>query len=408
MFVDARSLSDGQRIEADVCIIGGGAAGITIARELIGTGIRVALLEGGDIGWDEQAQDLYAGESVGFPGWSLDEARLRYFGGSTNHWAGNCVPLDPIDFESRPGVPHSGWPIGRETLDPYYLRALPIVGCRSERPFDVEQLTAEAGLPVLPLDPASGLRNIVVNQSPPTQFGFAYEDELAAAENVVVYLNAHVLEIELDDLASRVTGVRIGTFDGPALTATARHYILCAGGIENARLMLASTGVAPAGVGNDNDLVGRFFMDHIGVRPGLRVLMSDNAPDLGLYATQHELADGRAYAAIFGTDEVLREEGIGGFWISMFPHEGISPGHGSGRALRKGLTSGELPDQLGWHVGNVLTDLDGLLNGAYRFATGGEEDLVARQWMDLWVTVESIPLPDSRVMLGEARDPFGM
>ena len=121
MFVDARTLSDGHAIEADICIIGAGAAGITLARELSGSTLRVCLLESGGFKPDSRTQALYRAESEGL---QIDpvESRLRMFGGSTNHWTGWCRPLEPIDFEKRDWLPYSGWPFDKSHLDPF-LRA---------------------------------------------------------------------------------------------------------------------------------------------------------------------------------------------------------------------------------------------------------------------------------------------
>ena len=135
MLIDAESLeAQTQKAGYDVCIVGAGAAGITLALELARQGgVRVCLLESGDFEFDAQTQALYKGEVVGHPYYDLDILRLRFFGGTTNHWAGACRPLDPVDFERRDGVPESGWPFGSEELNPYYARAHQIVGLG---PFD--------------------------------------------------------------------------------------------------------------------------------------------------------------------------------------------------------------------------------------------------------------------------------
>src|SRR5262245_6018531 len=112
MLIDARTLPSGTRIEADVCIVGAGAAGITIARELARSALRVCVLESGGLGPDAATQALYEGENVGLPYYDLDRLRLRLFGGTTNHWTGACRPLDEHDFGARAWVPHSGWPFG--------------------------------------------------------------------------------------------------------------------------------------------------------------------------------------------------------------------------------------------------------------------------------------------------------
>ena len=123
MFRNFREYEDGAVIDTDLCIVGAGAAGITIAREYIEAGCEVLLLESGDLEPEPATLDLNKGPSVGEAHPPLEVTRLRFFGGTTNHWDGHCRPLDPIDFEKRDWVPHSGWPITREQLDPFYVRA---------------------------------------------------------------------------------------------------------------------------------------------------------------------------------------------------------------------------------------------------------------------------------------------
>src|ERR1044072_5679383 len=109
--------------ESDICIVGSGAAGLTLARRLTEFGHRVTLLESGGLDFEQPTQDLYRGENVGMPYYDLDQSRLRFFGGTIGIWGGRCALLDPIDFERRDWVPGSGWPIGRGDLDPYYRAA---------------------------------------------------------------------------------------------------------------------------------------------------------------------------------------------------------------------------------------------------------------------------------------------
>ncbi len=123
MHIDARTLPNGSIIEGDLCIIGAGAAGISMALEWILSGKRVILLEGGGFDVEAQMQALYHGESLDRPYYPLRSATLHYFGGTTGHWAGFCSPFDRIDFEQRDWVPHSGWPFNRAHLDPFYARA---------------------------------------------------------------------------------------------------------------------------------------------------------------------------------------------------------------------------------------------------------------------------------------------
>ena len=119
MLIDLRKDPEAVAEPSDVCIIGAGAAGITLARRLVQRGHTVSLLESGGLDFEQETQDLYRGANVGMPYYDLDQSRLRFFGGTVSIWGGRCVPLDPIDFERREWVPHSGWPIGRADLDPY-------------------------------------------------------------------------------------------------------------------------------------------------------------------------------------------------------------------------------------------------------------------------------------------------
>ena len=122
MFLDAREIPADTVIEADLCVIGAGPAGIAIALQFANKNVNVALLESGGLELDHQNQSLYQGENIGLPYTDLHSIRSRYFGGSSNCWGGWCRPFDAIDFEKRDWVPYSGWPFSRNDLDPYYER----------------------------------------------------------------------------------------------------------------------------------------------------------------------------------------------------------------------------------------------------------------------------------------------
>jgi len=259
MIIDFRQLENRSEIKSDICIIGAGAAGITIARALGGTGIRVCLLESGGFEYDEKIQSLYSGETRGVPYWKLELARLRYFGGSTNHWGGWCGPLDESDFEARPWIPYSGWPIRRQDLDPYYQRAQALCELGPQG-YDIAAW--ENGTRRFPAFLPAKLHAQLWQFSPPTRFGTVYRREIKAAGNIRAYLYANVTRLETDENATQVIGARIRTPWGQTGTVRARYFVLACGGIENARILLLSNQHARAGLGNDYDRVGRFFMEH--------------------------------------------------------------------------------------------------------------------------------------------------
>ncbi|NOZ11123.1 MAG: GMC family oxidoreductase [Gammaproteobacteria bacterium] len=382
MFIDCKNLPDNSTIDTDVCVIGAGAAGITIAREFIGSPERVAVIESGGFKPDARTQALYKGDNVGLPTFDLEVNRLRYFGGTTNHWAGHCRPLDRIDFEVRDWMPHSGWPISRADLESYYRRAQPICGLG---PYEYENLdfwTTKTGLPDLELDDAR-LKSAVYNQSPPTRFGKVYREELGKATNVKVYLNANLQELRTDSSASKVTQARVTCIDGPKVSVSARLFILATGGMENARILLLSDKDRSGGLGNEQGLVGRYFMDHILLRPGEDISLSDPKLNLDLYHSLHSVDGGKMFSVLASTERLMRKERMPNFRIHLI------------RASAQNKTP----------VGKIFTLLDELADPAGdrpRLESKTKRDSIA-----LHLVLEPVPNPDSRISLTDKRDLFG-
>ncbi|MET0582947.1 MAG: GMC family oxidoreductase [Pseudoxanthomonas sp.] len=258
---------------ADICIIGAGPAGISMARSFIGSPLTVCVVESGGLAGEERNQELYAGRSVGSPELDPATSRMRAFGGSCNVWGGGCIPLSSLDLRARDWVPHSGWPLSYEEIEPYYRRAQAVCGIEAHDFTDGTFLTPPRRAPVA-FD-ASKLTNQTFVLSP-VFFGDAYRGELERASNITVLLHANLLEFEAVPAGSSVRQANIGALDGRRGAIRARQYVLACGGIENARLLLLSNSVAPNGLGNDRDLVGRFFMDHPSGKLG--TLFTD-APD---------------------------------------------------------------------------------------------------------------------------------
>ena len=99
MIVDAARERAAFAEPVDVCVIGAGPAGITLARALAAAGASVALMEAGGLEISAESQDAYVGTTVGLDYFPLDTCRLRYFGGTSGHWGGMCRNLDAYDFE---------------------------------------------------------------------------------------------------------------------------------------------------------------------------------------------------------------------------------------------------------------------------------------------------------------------
>lgn len=281
MIGDANSLAQGATLTADVCIVGAGAAGITLARELRGSGMSVLLLESGGFDPEPETQDLYKGRQSGIDTWDLDAMRARQFGGSTWLWAGWCRPLSPEDFEPRSWVPGGGWPIRYDDLLPYYRRAHATVEIGGFD-YDAAAHAAKSGLPLLPFD---GVIETRMYQYSTTRFGLRYRDDLAAASDVDVRLHANLVAIRLTGPGGRISHLECATLSGVRFRAEAHRYVLALGGIENARMLLASNAESREGVANGTGLVGR-FMEHPHFYDAIALLFGD-APDLRFYE-QHD------------------------------------------------------------------------------------------------------------------------
>ncbi|MDO5102844.1 MAG: GMC family oxidoreductase [Lautropia sp.] len=273
MLINTNEITSGSVIDTDICIIGGGAAGITMGLAFEKAGVDCVILESGGFSRDEATADLYRGSSVGIPYDFADGTRSRFLGGSSNCWGGFCRPWDQSAFDHRSWVNASGWPIGREELEPFYLRSHKILNVPTQE-YRAEQWVGMGNEPAQGLGkdfPVKATRfpvdhekveEIISQFSPPLKLGEAYRQDLRDAKHVHVYLKANVVDIQCNPWGGAVESVRVRTLKGVSATVRAKTFILAAGGIENARLLLASNRQHSAGLGNRYDLVGRYFQDH--------------------------------------------------------------------------------------------------------------------------------------------------
>jgi choline dehydrogenase-like flavoprotein len=280
---DARSLADGTSIDADLCIVGAGAAGISIALAFIGAGRRVVLLEGGGFDREEALQARYRGEISGLPYFPLDATRLHYFGGTTGHWGGFCAPLDPIDFERRDWIDGSGWPISAADLAPWYAKAHPLLDLGPNSYDPAWWVAQDPAREPLPLD--HGVVHEKIWQfSPPTRFGSKYRERLERAPDVHLFTHANVVALTPRDGGSAVDTLTVRQLDGRTATVRAARVVLACSTMQNVRLLLSSTAASDAGIGNGYDQVGRHFMEHLEMPIGTAALLRPQSMALYAYA----------------------------------------------------------------------------------------------------------------------------
>lgn len=381
--IDARTIANNSLIEADLCIVGAGAAGISLAMEWIGTPYNVVLLEGGGFEIESGMQDLYNGEIVGHPYYPLQAARIHAFGGTTGHWAGYCSDFDPIDFEERDWVPHSGWPITRAELDPYYERAHTILELGPYR-YDPADLEAQDPDVIRMRTDEDVLRTKIWRFSPPTRFGTRYREVILGAPNVHLYTYANVVDIEANEPATAVTSLRVRTIDGKEHRVQARQYVLACGAIQNARLLLASRRQAPAGLGNDHDLVGRYFMEHFEM-PSAHLVLREPQP-MKMYSMDFRQTWARGELALTA-DAQRREHTLN-----------------ATASLRPGEAQGELQSTF-----QVITPEFIERFRKSTFERGERAPTPSPERVFVMLTrQEQTPNPSSRIMLGEELDSMGM
>jgi choline dehydrogenase-like flavoprotein len=418
VLTDARSVPQGADLPCDLAIVGAGPAGIALADRLRGSGLRIVLLEAGGRHPDLATQRLYRGENVGHPYFPLDACRYRVLGGGSNRWGGWCRPLDAIDFEARDGAGATGWPIGAGDLAPYYADTATLFRLPAAR-FDVASWAHVLPAP-LPLT-GDAFENALFLYSPEVNFADAYLDRLRSAATVDVLLRANVTDVRLDPSGRRVAALAVRTLAGGAFTVTPRATVLAAGGIENARLLLASATQRAAGLGNEHDLVGRHFMEHLHVAAGHLLLA---APcDTAFYRKAAYPEGLRVRGVLTPTPQARRRHALLGASIAVeepsfaygTPFIGWRPEVTYGavrgyRSLRHGPAGRAAERAKGtserlWNVGRQVQTARAARRARGRAASAGDGAGVLRS---LYLRTEQAPSSLSRVTLGDRRDALGL
>ena len=269
MIVDGRKLLEGARLEFDLCIVGGGPAGLTVAYELRESGLSICVVESGPLRPEDRYERLNEAVSVDSDLAPAVDTRARALGGSAHRWdlfSGEfgsrvrLLPFSSIDFEERSWVPDSGWPFEAEELAPYERRARSIAGL--PRRVDNASQVATAERPELPLD-QDRVQTTIEWFGAPSRFREELPRLVGGHANTTVLTHATVVAIAAQHTSTAVSGVELRTLEGQPLSLRARRVVLAAGGIENPRLLLESQDRHPTGLGNARDLVGRYYMDHM-------------------------------------------------------------------------------------------------------------------------------------------------
>jgi choline dehydrogenase-like flavoprotein len=308
----------------DLCIVGAGAAGLALAAEFLGDMRRVVVLESGLHQPDEYHTALNVVESSGLRHDGASEGRVRAFGGTTRSWGGQLVPMRPSEVTARPWLGIGAWPVTLEELQPYYRRAERLL--RTEGPPYDESLWPRLGLQPPPFDgdrlcvrfsqwASLGRRN----------FAVLWRRQFARSQNVHVLLGATAVAVRSSVVGAHCEAIEIRARSGRTASIRARRFVIACGGIENARLLLASPGSDGTNIANRSGTLGRFFQDHVSYAAG-EILPRER----------------RRFQAIFDP----RYIGNTMYSVKLEPTDASMRSHGWLNAM--GHVAFQIPDSLGW------------------------------------------------------------
>ena len=419
-------------LSTDVAIVGAGAAGITLALALERLGVDCLLIDAGGEKLSRASQEFYRAALIEPEDHGPTHLyRRREFGGTTAVWGGRCIPFDPIDFEARPWIPHADWPVSHAEVAAHWPEAMAI--CRAGAP----DFNAADPLPAGAFADPDLVAERIERFSEPTHFGRAYRDRLAAASHVRTVTGAAVTEIRTDETGAQCTGVVVQTPRGPVEIA-ARRTVIATGGQETPRLLLASNRALNCGLGNQCDLVGRFYQSHLEGEAG--EIAFDTPGEAARFDYMRDPQGIYCRRYFWLSPEAQRREGLPGLILRPTHPSIVDPGHRnpvlSAMYLVKDLivseyarrlTSTERAVRAAWagnasgfyraHLGNIL--LHPVKLGAFSWTWTFRRVLARRKLPSVFLrdprgrypldaNAEQTPNPDSRIALGAETDAHGV
>lgn len=427
--IDARSLSDKEKIQTDVCIVGAGLAGITLAMEFIDKNFKVCILESGGAKPHPEIQSLVWGENIGHPYFSLDTAYSCCLGGSVNRWelsvgdyrlGARMRPLDAIDFEERDWVPNSGWPFKKSHLDPFYDRAQKI--CKVDPPsFNIRDWERPG---ITSFSNLNGVETVLFKFGLRDPFLEDYRVQVTQAGNITVYVYATVVEVVTDETTQNVNFLQAACPNGKSFTVSAKLYILATNGIETPRLLMLSNKTQVSGLGNRYDLVGRFFMEHPHCWSGVFIPSTQEIfRTARLYSKVHTIDGIAVIGKLALSDKLIRREKLLNYVAELVPrvlrYSSLSdnlfppiPSESirSFKSLRSAIRRGTLPENFSRSMKSVAMGMDAIALTAYRNIKRRFIRIFNKKKVRIFRLAnmsEQTPNPMSRVTLSPEKDRFG-
>jgi choline dehydrogenase-like flavoprotein len=393
----------------DICIIGAGAAGITIAAELVNTDLNVCLLDAGDEGYSIESQGFYKPQTQPELYEDTTYNRLRMLGGSTNHWENNTSEFMANDFLKKEWSPNSGWPVKLHDIQPYYAQAAMYCGTDADG-YDTNEWHSRLNK----TDPFFAVEGLVTGMAksalPPTRFYYAHKTKLMNATNITIIKNANLVDIEADLITNSLKSATFSNYKKAQFKLNSDKFVFSMGGIENARMLLILNEKYSNRLGNQNDLVGRYFMDHPLLR--LAKLYINDKVDMGLL-TDHQVVDQKMVVGFMQhTNESILKNKFINLRMPIYKASQLqlSDGIESMHVLKQALSDGDLPEHTLTHILNTLKDVDSINESIFRrvFDSKFLSYVDDFEGYEMPIMLEQLPHYDNRIALGDETDSFGL
>jgi hypothetical protein len=433
MWIDATALQDGQQLEAEIAIVGAGGAGILLAKKLAEAGRDVLLLDSGGKRFDPQIQllsDAHELDTSRHP--TLSECTRLQLGGTSVTWGGRCVPFDPIDFEARPYIPHSGWPISYADVQPYMGEVCQFMRC-GEPIFDIRRIDGIKQHSLVPGLEDGDVRTTTIERWSVMNYGRYYLAELIRHPKIRVLGTFTCTEVVAGQSGEAVEYLQLRSLDGRSVIVRPSICILASGGLNTTKLLLNSDRMHPGGLGNQHGNLGRYYAGHISGRIAQVHFTTD--PRKTIYGFDRD-SDGVYLRRRFSfSPETLHRNEMGNIVCWLANPQLSDAGHGNGvlsfaylllagpmgkylapEAIRKAAVKGA-NSSMARHILNMFKDLPRTLHFMWSFGYGryfadprvpGFFQFSKSNMYDLHYFGEQIPDPQSTVSLSDERDAIGM
>lgn len=402
--IDGRNIVNDSEIHADLVIVGAGAAGFAIARSFINTRYKVVIIESGDHSYNAVTQSLYEIESIGHSLRSVSGyiSRNRYLGGSTNTWHGGCAPLNKIDFDSREWIANSGWPITRDELIPYYKGATEFLKLPDYNYFYTEKWHRLLKNPSVDFAADADISpEVFLFSRKPLNARVAYSSLVKKSKNLQIYLNSNLTNIKTNHELTNVTGLNIRTFAGNRFLVKAKYYILACGGWENARLLLLSRNNNELGLGNNHDMVGRYYNEHPKIMLGRLIPKTEFLRSPVMIWKRRVDTDGYIRVSLKLSEEQQRKHRLPNHYIQPIYPQSLGEAISSSDSFFKNLDfSKSSLHRLAKFSSNIFTLAESFERIMFNLPLKYNELAVVSHF-------EQIPNRDSRVSLSDNKDALG-